>query len=634
MATYWTIKYSGTEKTLEDWGLLNDFTADFANKAKSTVTFRTNERFDAGAPQFTSFPAWFRANPAGNPASQLVLLYRDRTAVGAGGTIYFAGYLDDPVRLLEGGLEHIQYQLHNVLWLFERNPFKQYRNQFAGWTVPGDPSSGASYVKKVCPEIYLGENWSASGALFKQYQQIQEVIDWMNESYNPTRRGAVGGMDATKDVVQAGTLNPAAKIPKNRVNTIFCIEAINSVLRWAPDAIFKVDNAAASSTVPPVFSVLTMAKWNYATDPPTFIDYTNLPEVTVNITSQQEKAIQLQMQSGRQLPGVILYYETSSTVDSVTVPILVKDDYPVGTSDFYPEVPSHAVQLEGSKLMHVKVNAITEAIADPISGSAAAKKAWWKKYCHTLQDAKIKDSTIVAQAASLKDEAGVDVDPAVYPRQLLGRPLPQWVKDTFGIVTKRAFIRAQIAYQRYSDSGQKIPDFTKGTNASDGHFLTHEVTVTNATTQLYETVQSFDSGETIPAGVAESVYRAVAIAQQAGTITLRDDQLRSDIYIGCRLKLIGPTTTFTNILPQQITARPCQGITAVRFGPSAMVDADALIELARATRFRYIYNMPSGRSDGFGSGGEEVDHSVDQARGNTIGNEGSNQLLSAVFKQS
>jgi hypothetical protein len=82
---------------------------------------------------------------------------------GSGGTIYFAGYLDDPVRLLDGGLEHIQYQLHNVLWLFERNPFKQYRNQFAGWTVPGDPSSGASYVKKVCPEIYLGDNWSAAG---------------------------------------------------------------------------------------------------------------------------------------------------------------------------------------------------------------------------------------------------------------------------------------------------------------------------------------------------------------------------------------------------------------------------------------------------------------------------------------
>jgi len=155
----WTFKYNGTEHALADWGICDDFTATRSNKAKSTISFRTNERFDGAAGiQFTSFPAWLRANPTGSPISQLVTVYRDRTAVGAGGSIYFAGFVDDPKREAKGGNEHVIYQLHNILWLFERNPFKQYRNQFNGWTVPGDPDSGATVISKVCPEIFLGEH--------------------------------------------------------------------------------------------------------------------------------------------------------------------------------------------------------------------------------------------------------------------------------------------------------------------------------------------------------------------------------------------------------------------------------------------------------------------------------------------
>ena len=548
-------------------------------------------------------------------------MYRDRTAVGAGGTIYFQGYFDDPIRVSRDGMETIQYLIHDVLWLFERNPFKQHRNQFNGWTVPGDPTTAPTVIDKVCPEIFLGEK--LDGSLMKASEEITEVINWMNESYNPTRRGAGSGMDASKDVVAAGTINPAQRIPKERANTIFCIEAANRVMRWFPDAVYKIDHA----TTPPTLHVLTMGKWNYGSDPPAFIDYTNLPEVTIIITPDQEKEISMQTQASRQLPGVIIYYLSTATVDSLTVPVVIRDEYPVPTSDFYPEVPSHAVELQGSKVIHVTADSLTTPIADAVSGTASVRKAWWLAHNKALNDPKIDQATIVAAVATVKDDAGADVNLVTYPQELL-KPLPKWVKTQFGINVIHAHVRAEIAYLRWADTGFLIPDTSK-----TAHFVTHSVKLTNATTRTYTAIKTSDPGETPPAGVAESVYRSMALALNAGSITFTNAQLRSDIYIGCRLKLIGPTTTFVNILPQAIRARPHFGETTVQFGPSAIVDAAAEIELARATRWRFVYNMPSGRSDGMGSGSEQDDETMDSPSENSGFGDGGEKLAATTFVQ-
>lgn len=619
----WTLKYNGVEKALVDWGILDDFEARFVNKAKSTIDFRTNERFDPGAPQFLSFHQWLQANPAGAVATQYATVFRDRTGPGAGGTKYFQGFFSDPVRLAAEGFEHIHYLLHDVLWLMERNPFKQHRNQFNGWTVPGQPSSGATVVDKVCPEIFLGEN--LDGSLMTNGQQISEVLAWMNETYNPTRRGATAGVDATKDVLAAGTINPAAKIPKNRANTIFCIEACNAVLRWAPDAIYKLDH----TTTPPTLHVLTMGKWNYATTPPTFVDYSNLPEVVVNITADQETEIQLQTLYGRQLPGVIVYYLSTATVDTAVVPVIVRDAFPSGISDFYPEVASHAVDLEGFKLTHVSVTPVIGAlpIADAVTGDAAHRKAWWLAHNKALNDPKIDGATIAVAAATVVDDAGVAITLANFPNELL-KPLPDWIKTECAINVVRAHVKAEIAYAKWSDSGHLIPDTTKA-----AQYVTFTCKLTNALGQAYTATKSFDPGETAPLGVAESVYRGLAIAQNAGTIKFSNSQLRSDIFIGCRLKLIGPNTTFTNLLPQMITARPHAGTTTVRFGPSAPIDADALIELARATRLRYIYNMPSDRLHGRGQSNETVDYTMDSPSENTGYGTGGEQLKAVTYLQ-
>src|ERR1043166_9106049 len=74
-------------------------------------------------------------------------------------------------------------------------------------------------VDEVLSEIFLGENLNSAGGyttLFTTGGQIQEVIDWLNECYNPTKRGATVGRDDAQDVVQSGTIDPHTLMPVTR----------------------------------------------------------------------------------------------------------------------------------------------------------------------------------------------------------------------------------------------------------------------------------------------------------------------------------------------------------------------------------------------------------------------------------
>ena len=181
MPDIWTLSYNGGEPAiLKDFGICADFTITHSNRQKATATFRTNEGFDAAdAPQFA---------------------FMGKGAIYRNGALFFQGYFDDPIQELEGNRQYIHYRLHDAWWLFERHSFKQWRNQFGGW-INGDPNQGPILTPVVAPEVYLGETvnevWQTNG------MQVVEIINWVNECHNPTKRGATTGRDNAQDVVQA-----------------------------------------------------------------------------------------------------------------------------------------------------------------------------------------------------------------------------------------------------------------------------------------------------------------------------------------------------------------------------------------------------------------------------------------------
>ncbi len=591
----WTLKVAGVEKPLSDWLISDEFTYTQVNRGKSSCTFQTVERFDAAAgPQFQfdqQGELWLRDSYAGG--------------VGAGGSRLFQGYFDSPKHKFSSGKEYVSYQLHDVWWRFERQQFKQHRNQFAGFTG-GDPTQPPLYTDIVLPEVYLGQDkqevWVTNG------DTIREVIGWMNRVYNPS------GV-AANNIVNAGVIENKVFVPIQRAGNIFCNQACFDPVRYQPDTVFIVD----STQDIPVLNVRTLGRWNYGVNPPVFLDYENLPEITISLTQEQQESIERQQQDMRMLNGVLIHYMKTSVLAGVVFRDMSVDKFPLAIDDFTPETSAHYVELAGASLVLLTADVTTTTVADAIDASNATRVAWWLKHDKTLSSNRVDPASIAVTPATFEDLDGNPVDPIGSGQQYeLFGALPNWTAEG----STRVVARTRASYKHFAEDGKVIPD-----HVADQRELTRELVITSATTRPYSAVGSSDSGEFAPVGVAEAVYRAVAMAQQQGSVSISDYPPRLDITIGCRLKLVGPSHTWTNVFPQQISMQPAKGSLTIDFGPAAAIDADKLLELARATRWRTTYNMPSGRATGSVQGSSEVDASAKSHEGNTAHGVGGNHMV-------
>ena len=623
---YWTLIYGGTEKALASWGVTDDFAREKDNKGRGTVTLRTTELFDSGATQ------WLAQQPA--------QIWRDRVGSAdgsfSGGTLWAQGFWDDPERQNAGGVQHCTYKLHNVWWLLEQHFYQQPRNVVVGIT-----DGVATLANIFTPEVFLGEA-VVPGELTGYITQMQtngaeitEILNWVNECFNPTKRGATSGRNNAQDVLAIGTIDPQLFIGIKRVAAVLCSEAIIDVLRLQPDSIVWVDD----TTTPPTVNVRTLGKWTYGAlgTPPTFIDYTNLPEVVINITEQQETKILQQAQTWKQLPAVVIFWWGTNTIGGTTQPFCYVDDYPNGITvtdginipndGYIPRASVHFIALQGASETIETALVNTEPLATLLGGDQAAQVAWWQAHDLTLGDPLIDPATIVVGTPTVLSDAGVAIDTGAYPNILLDTHLPGWAAG-IGLNWMHATIRATVACTRYADAGHKILE-TKPRIRT----IHKRVKVTNAGSQTYTAITSVTGGDTIPLGIAKSLYLSTNALQWAGSIEFVQAQLRSDITFGNRYTLVGPNTTFSNCLPQRIVERPCEGKIDMTFGPAPAASIDALLEIARATRFRTTWRLPSGRDTGQDAAGQ-TDTGANAPTDDTAHSPGGDQMHGVTFPDS
>jgi hypothetical protein len=598
----WTLSYNNTELPLASWGLAADLTGEFVNKGRDTVTAISTEPFDAASAQF----AW----------GKKVVIWRDRAFDGtsySGGTIWFQGYVGELKRITRGGNQAIGYLFYGPWWLLERLQFKQSRQVFNGWTTPNDPRTAPTFRTVFLSESFLGED--PAELFWTNGQQICEILNFANECYNPTKRGATAGRDNLQDILQIGSIDPSVIFPKTRANTVFCSEAIVQVLRWSPTVV---------------------GWWDYTTSPPTlhFRDQANLATVAINISSDQEKQIQLAPRYDRQLAGVLICYKQVNTYNGVPWPAVYIDKYPDTITDYTPNVSTHTIDLAGMKVSKVQSNVSVLPLAAAFSASASDRVAFWLAADTTLQDPKIDPASIAVDVpVSVLDKKGNPVNIAAYPNVLLAGsgPLASWMP---GVQWVEAAVHAHCSFQRYADDAHKQPAATV-----TKRLISHRVVLTNAVTALYQGYSHIETGEQVPplypaaGSLAFEVYQGLSQLQYGGTIAWVNDSLRSDAALGRKLTLQGPNNTYSGLLAQSVRARPHFGELTVEFGPGARLDAPELIELARATRWRYTYNMPSGRGTGVAAPAAHVDLGAATARENTAHGLGNYSLWGVSFDQ-
>jgi len=597
-----TLAYNGQEKSFSDWGIRADFALEFQSKGKSSATLTTTEAFDSATPQF----AW----------KQPVTIWQGRTAVGAGGSVWFAGFVGPISRIADGPDQGIQYRLFDIWWLLEREILRQPRMYISNLGPQGQKTFGIWFLS----EIYLGQTVNLAGqfvALQTNGQQIVEILQWFNEVYNPTRRGNTylnpGAVDATQDWVQWGAIDPQVKIPYSRAQTIFCAEAIINMLRWSPSV-----TIARDYTQRPVR--LSFIDQNAASR--------QLADIVINITSAQEREIKCAPQNERQLPGVVIHYKKAIVTNGVQEWAYQTDAWPPGASDFTPEACTQFIELAGSTVNIVTSNVVTGPISD------STQMSWWTQRDKSLKDPKIGSLAFSADNVfTILDDSGNPINTALFPNELLssGGPIYNWM----GVNVIEANVSCMVGYEHFDDTAQ-----TAQTRKVNSRRITVRVKLTNAATQSYQATTHFDPGEQFPAmgagGLANQIYNGLSQLQFAGRISLVAGQLDSlaitQILPGARLKLVGPNNTYSNLCVQSVSARPHLGALDVQFGPAARLDAADLIELARASRWRFIYEMPSGRDTGQPSPASQVDLSTSAApKENTMHGLDSSQYHAVIY---
>ena len=618
----WTLVYQGTEKALVDWGVEVDLSRARDNNGRGTVVLRTIEAYDAGPTQ------WL--------AQEEAVIWRDRAAIGTGGTIWAQGWFDDPERQANGNTQNVTYRLHNVWWLLEQHVYQQPRQVVTAYNSEATPKE--TLTNLFTPEVYLGEAVvpgelaGYSTQMQTNGDEIKGILAWVNECFNATKRGATAGRDEAQDVLTVGVIEPQLYFGIKRVSSILCSEAIIEVLRLQPDSIVWVDEA----TVPPTVNVRTLGRWTYAVgEPAVFLDYENLPEVILNITLEQEQRVLTQGQRWKNLPAVIIYWMGSNSINGQMVPFCFIDDYPGGITTvgggaqvpvdgYVPRAGVHFVVLEGYQVTTETAQLTVEPLSALVAGDQVA---WWRGHDQTLNDPTVDPASISVVSLTIRDDSGALIDTGAYPNILLDSTLPSWAA-ALGVGWRNATIRSEIAFTKVTSGGTFTE--TKARN----RMVHKRVKLTNAVTGPLTATTSITPAEAVPVGVAESIYRSVNAPQWAGSIEFVAATLRSDIEFGKRYRLVGPNTTFYNVLPQRIVERPGSGTTEMVYGPAPQASVDTLLEIMRATRFRTTWRMPSGRADGSDGSSSQVDTGADVPTDDTAHSPGGNSYDSTTHQVS
>jgi hypothetical protein len=604
---YWTLEYGGVEKALEDWGIVANLPWERFSQAKDVVQVVTVDGFDDAF-------QW--------EVDALVIIRQDREGVEGGfvgGSIWFQGYVAEPARVAEGGRENHRYTLYGPWWLLERCSFQQARKTFAGYEPPGDPNGTPQLVTFLTSEFTLGED--IDEVAIDSGEQIVELLEWANECWNPTKRGATVGRDDGQDILQVGTIGVAVPICRQPMRDRKVGELIREMLRWSQDAIAWFDY----STSPPTFHVKKLAA---------------LAEVTLNASEERFKRLELKPRYDRQIPGVIVRYKKAVQQDAGIWLSFFSDKYPADLDEYDPDASVHTIELAGTSATTIKATVVTAAMT-AAAGSTdddATRLAWWKAHDTSLADASIVAASLRVSSVTVTEEDGTPISGAAYPNEL--KPGSAGIADWMLVggapaVSKSAIVRATVSYTKRKAG--VAADF-EIVSAKPVH---QRITVTNVSSGEYSALASYDSGEDPPGwvgpgandfegGLAQSLYEGFSALQYEGSPTLVSDEINGEVGLGKKLTIVTPGGSYAGILIQGVSGELCSGTVSLQLGPPGQIGLTDMIEILRVNRHRIIYNLPSNRSTGAASGGSQVDLGNKSATDNTLPGHAEKSLLGAV----
>lgn len=459
----------------------------------------------------------------------------DSCRIKRGGVGFFYGRVIQSVRVGEPGAERIKYTLAGPWWYFDN------RAAEAQWKV----YDGSAFTLGNKSRVIVGQD--ISGGRLTTGAAVRQIVDFVRNLGAP---------------IEVGAIFPGIQIPFGEFQDQTCAELIRLILRWTPDV---------------------MSFFDYSTARPTlhFVNRSMGAEVFRTLGADGVQSFTATPRYDLQLPGVKIYFEQTSSVDSETRTTIVQQ---IAGSDTWGTLVL-TMELSGSSLSFQR-QTVQSATFD------LRTVDFWKKKHPWLANAKGPDGTgaplvEISTTSAIQDPRPPNSIFGYDGREMIGGAVPSWLSDRVWPTTCKAL----ISYSLTDENGARVvrmrQPFSVGIQATS---LSGE----------YTQKTSDVAGEEIPAGLAAGIYAATSFLHWEGTLVLREPEVSGLIRPGNLLNIFGGRAEWETMgaLVQQVQESVGSGQTVVTIGPANQLGPQDYLELQRMNRMRRPTYRLAERVDG------------------------------------
>jgi hypothetical protein len=401
------------------------------------------------------------------------------------------------------------------------------------------------------------------GVLTQRY--TSHLLDFV--SVQETVRSVLLYAIANGAPLQIGVLTAPVVPPFQERTDKTCAGTILDALEYAPDCVGYFD---------------------YSTSPPTFNlrPRSALPPITVATPPIQ--VISIQSREDVQVPSVDVTYEIVSEIDGQQRFGLVEDIYPPGSTGREDGCLSVTVNLQGVSQTHVNGTIVCEEIQ-------TASVDWWKHVIPELASPFIRNLQIVGTPTRIDRDGTPSLG---YHRMLVNGTIAPWMRvDGNPVNWQNEVFGLQVRYEVWSQptGGIKLQDLQL-------YDFRQELVSTDAPAgeTEFEALESTESGDPIPVGLAQYLYNSLSTLHYDCVVTLLEQECLGELTLGNTLNLAGgrPEWATMNALIQAVTFSIDSGETEIVAGPPRHLSLTDLLALLRANRVRRRWTNPETQMSG------------------------------------
>jgi len=330
--------------------------------------------------------------------------------------------------------------------------------------------------------------------------------------------------------------------------------------------------------------------FDYSTREPRMYCRTRQSLTAVNIDIAGRSDIRITARKDQQPPCVTICYEKEYSNDGQSGVTTYVDFAPVVAGETAAETNVRLSQvdaiwglydLQGSSMQTTSQEIEIEALA-----AAPSSIAWWKTHRPALSD--YADADITLSNPQRYGALGLG-------NILIKGAIQKWMNKDF---ENERFTVDAILSRKISGAEVEKKKET----------LSITLPMTNAQTKTYKTTTSFDSGESIPEGIAATMWLEWMQLHYDGSITIIEEEPTFNVFPGQTVNLINGRSEWATMaaMVKRVSIDIDSGTTTIEFGLPSWIDIDSRVAWYRNCRTRRYSMSRKLRDDTDDNGGGGV----------------------------